>query len=245
MEPRTLGFGAGWDWLVCGWRKFAAGFAVQILFAVIFIAIAIVLGLIPVIGGIVLALLSPVFVGGWYIALDRMDRGKQPAAGDLFVAFKLPGKAAALATLGLIMILGELIIAAVALLIGGTAFLGMQAVGTELPEVAAGPGALLATLVILALALALFMAMFYAIPLAALHDVKPVDALQQSFSASLRNILPLTLFGVIYIILAIVATIPLGLGWIILIPVSIAAGYCSFRSIFPEPESKAIPPSPT
>ncbi len=53
-----------------------------------------------------------------------------------------------------------------------------------------------------------------------------------SFAGSLRNILPSLIYGIVWIVLAIVATIPLLLGWLVLGPVSVASVYASYRDIF-------------
>lgn len=65
-----------------------------------------------------------------------------------------------------------------------------------------------------------------------LDNMAPVESIKTSFSACLKNILPLLVFGIIYFLLAIVAAIPILLGFLILIPVSILAMYCSYKSIF-------------
>jgi uncharacterized membrane protein len=59
-----------------------------------------------------------------------------------------------------------------------------------------------------------------------------VAAVKASFSACFKNLLPLLVFGVVYAVLAIIAVIPLGLGLLLLIPVSLCAGYCSYKDIF-------------
>ena len=44
--------------------------------------------------------------------------------------------------------------------------------------------------------------------------------------------LPLLVFGLIYIVLAAVAMLPLGLGFLILGPVTACAAYASYREVF-------------
>ena len=53
-----------------------------------------------------------------------------------------------------------------------------------------------------------------------------------SFAASMRNIPPMLAYGLAGIVLAILATIPLGLGWFVLGPVFVASVYTSYRDIF-------------
>jgi uncharacterized membrane protein len=46
--------------------------------------------------------------------------------------------------------------------------------------------------------------------------------------------LPLLVFGLVYLVLAVVAAIPFGLGFLILFPVTICALYASYREVFGE-----------
>ncbi|TMH02151.1 MAG: hypothetical protein E6H79_14315 [Betaproteobacteria bacterium] len=55
-----------------------------------------------------------------------------------------------------------------------------------------------------------------------------------SVSASLKNVLPFLLYGVVYIIAAIVASIPFGLGWIALVPVVLLTVHASYKDVFGE-----------
>jgi uncharacterized membrane protein len=44
--------------------------------------------------------------------------------------------------------------------------------------------------------------------------------------------LPLLVFGLVYLVLAVAAVIPLGLGFLVLGPVTVCAVYASYREIF-------------
>ena len=52
--------------------------------------------------------------------------------------------------------------------------------------------------------------------------------------STLKNVVPFLVFGVIYIVAAIVASIPFGLGWIVLVPVSLLTAYVSYEDVFGE-----------
>jgi uncharacterized membrane protein len=51
----------------------------------------------------------------------------------------------------------------------------------------------------------------------------------------LKNIWPFTVYGLIMLLLGVVASIPFALGWLILGPVIIASVYTSYRDIFFSP----------
>ena len=78
------------------------------------------------------------------------------------------------------------------------------------------------------------MAVWYASPLIVLNDLGVGDAMKGSVTGSLKNILPALVFGVCFFLLAILATIPLALGWLVLGPVLLASIYTGYRDIFYE-----------
>jgi uncharacterized membrane protein len=56
--------------------------------------------------------------------------------------------------------------------------------------------------------------------------------MKASFMGCLKNILPFLVYGVIMFGLAIVASIPLALGWLVLGPMTIASVYTAYRDIY-------------
>jgi uncharacterized membrane protein len=99
------------------------------------------------------------------------------------------------------------------------------------------PMALLAIvlcLVILSLTVSipLVMTLWFAPALVVLHDVSAVRAMVLSFRGCLANLMPFLLYGLAVIGLAIVATIPFGLGWLVLAPVLVTSTYTACQEIF-------------
>jgi uncharacterized membrane protein len=84
----------------------------------------------------------------------------------------------------------------------------------------------------LALLLPLFMALWFAPALAVFHQQGPAEAMKNSFVACLKNVVPFLLYSVILLLLTFVASIPFGLGWLVLGPVLAASLYTSYRDIF-------------
>ena len=58
------------------------------------------------------------------------------------------------------------------------------------------------------------------------------EAMKNSFVACLKNVVPFLLYSVILLLLSFVASIPFGLGWLVLGPVIAASLYTSYRDIF-------------
>ena len=78
----------------------------------------------------------------------------------------------------------------------------------------------------------LAMAIWYAPALVILNDIPAAEAMKLSFKGCLRNMVPFLVYGVVGIILAIIASIPLALGWLLLLPTMICSTYVSYREIF-------------
>jgi uncharacterized membrane protein len=76
------------------------------------------------------------------------------------------------------------------------------------------------------------MAYWFAPPLVVLNGEEPIAAMRKSFHASWQNLGATAVYGLIFIGLAIVASIPLGLGWLVLGPVTAGSWYASWRETF-------------
>jgi len=81
---------------------------------------------------------------------------------------------------------------------------------------------LLAWLIALGLMVPVFMAVWFAPPLAVFNELGAFDALKASFLGCLKNIVPFLIYGLILFGFAILASIPLCLGWLVLAPVGFA-----------------------
>jgi uncharacterized membrane protein len=89
------------------------------------------------------------------------------------------------------------------------------------------------------------MAVWFAPALVVLRGIEPLDAMRLSFNGCLRNFVPFLVYGLVGLLLAIVATIPLMLGWLVLGPVTIASLYTSYCDIYEDqlPAPQAIAPT--
>jgi uncharacterized membrane protein len=93
----------------------------------------------------------------------------------------------------------------------------------------------LAMLIMTALLLPVVMAVWLAAPLVVFHEQGALDAMKGSFMGCLKNILAFLVYGVVLFGFSIVATLPLGLGWLVLGPVLAASIYASYRDIYLKP----------
>ncbi len=233
--------GRGWGWIVEGWQLFARAPGIWIVILLIYLAISVVLSFIPFVGPLANALLSPVLVGGMLYGAAAQERGENLQIAHLFRGFQDQERMGPLVLLGAISVGGYLLIGLVVLVfMGGGLMVGaaMDSSGTLVPPEAmggllAGAG-LVALLVIVVIGFAIAMALFYGTPLVMLAGQNAWPAVQDSIAACWTNVLSLLVFGLIYLVLAVVATIPFGLGFLILGPVTVCAIYASYREVFGE-----------
>jgi len=109
---------------------------------------------------------------------------------------------------------------------------------------AAGLTILLGVLIALALLLPLMAAYWFAPVLVVMHDMQPLDAMKASFFATFTNFIPFLVYSILMIPLFILAAIPFGLGFLVVIPMLIASVYVSYREIFTE-EPAPVAAKPT
>jgi uncharacterized membrane protein len=181
-------------------------------------------------------ILNPVFIGGFMIACYKLTQNEEIAVSDLFAGFKHKfGRLVAVGGIYLLMILIVVIVFA-ALMFG---IMGQQ----ELAAVANShnPALIFANFSILSLTLlgvivmmVISMAYLFAPVLVVMHDVTAIEAMKMSFNGCVRNIVPFLLYGLVAMVLGIIAMIPLGLGYLVLMPILTASIFAAYRQIYTE-----------
>ncbi|HXV06850.1 MAG TPA: BPSS1780 family membrane protein [Burkholderiales bacterium] len=224
---RAVPAGHGVSWLGEGWRLFKESPLIWIVNVILFLVITVAVQVVPIVGGIAGALLAPVLGAGLMIGAHALRHGETLEVGHLFAGFRQ--NTGALVLVGVVYLVGVIAIVVVAMLLMGASFVGLMAGGGE-PVL--GPGLILAILIGVALAIPLAMAYWFAPALVALNGLSAIEAMKMSFWGCLKNILPFLVYGLVALVAAIVATIPLALGWLVLGPVLAASMYASYRDIF-------------
>ncbi len=234
MESRQVNAGNGWSWIVGGFELFKQSPVIWIALFFIYLLIGMAMSIIPVIGPIVLNLLAPVFMAGFMLGCRAMESGEELEINHLFAGFKQ--HTSQLITVGGIYLAGIIIVVGiVALSGGGAAALEAMSHPQNMPRESAAAASstfLLAALVGLALLVPLVMAYWFAPILVVFHEIKALDAMKLSFTACMRNIMPFLVYGLITMVLILLAFIPLGLGLLVMIPTMTASLYVSYKDIF-------------
>jgi uncharacterized membrane protein len=240
--PKSRPAGDGTAWIGAGWRLFSRAALMWIVAMLVLLVILILANLIPLLGQIVMHLLNPVFTAGLMVACATLERGGEFELEHLFAGFKR--------NFGSLLVVGIIVFAVEAVLL--LLFVGIAGVGLFSGIITAGSGEeaeaillssvmplMLGTLIVLALAVPLLMAYWFAPALVVFHGMAPLAAMRASFIGCLRNIVPSLVYGVVMLALAIVAVIPLGLGLFVWVPLFFTSTYAAYRAMFTEPAGAA------
>jgi uncharacterized membrane protein len=233
MKAQVVDAGRSWQWIVNGFGVFRRQPLMWIALTIVLVLIWFVSFAIPVLGPLLFNLLSPVFFAGLMIGCKSVEAGEELELAHLFAGFK--EHATALVTIGGVYLVGTIVIVGIVFVTSGGSMLStvMQQSPSDIQMLAGALRSMaLALLVALALYLPLVMLIWFAPLLVVFHGMKPFEAMKLSLAACLMNWLTFLVYGVIVLVLWFVASIPLFLGLVVLLPVLICSVYASYKDIF-------------
>ncbi|MBF8268843.1 MAG: hypothetical protein HW386_552 [Gammaproteobacteria bacterium] len=247
VNIKTAPAGRGLDWLVDGftifWKNWLAWIGVTIFLIILYL----LSNLVPVLGTIILQLIFPVLMGGLMSGCRAADQNSGFTFTHLFSGFST--NFSQLLVVGVVYLSGMVVIMAICgVMIIATigSMESMMEMITSIQDAVTqndlnrlfeliAPIALnilLVTLTGLALYLPLLVLVWFAPALIVLENMGAMTAMKASFTGCLKNFIPYLVYGVIGLIFTIIATIPLGLGWLVLIPMTIASIYLAYKDIY-------------
>lgn len=233
MEARVVEASKGWQWVADGFGVFRKHPLMWIVLTIALVAIWMVSFVIPILGPLLFNLLSPVLFAGLMIGCKAVETGEELQFSHLFSGFQK--NATALVTIGGIYLVGTIVIVGIVFVASGGAMLStvLQKSPGDL-QILAGVlrSMAIALLVGFALYIPLLMLIWFAPLLVVFHNLSPVEAMKLSFSACLMNWLAFLVYGVVALVLWFIASIPLFLGLVVLLPVLICSVYASYKDIF-------------
>jgi hypothetical protein len=217
-----------WAWIRAGWAYFRRQPALWVLLTVIFGAFLIGLKYVPVIGPLATILLVPVLAAGLILGCHTMDRAGELELAHLFAGFRRnTGQLVLVGLIGFALTFAVMIPAV--LLMGPSVFMGvMGGASAAMVDIAGVLGLLIA----LALFVPVNMALWFAPALVMLQNQSAPRAIAESFRGCLKNIVPFLIYGIVLFVLAMIASIPVGLGWLVLGPVVFGSVYAAYRDIY-------------
>ena len=234
MHIKTVPISRGLDWITEGFGLFRLNPLIWIANLTIFLAITLLLSLLPFIGAVATLLLQPVLLGGMLSGCRVLEQGREMRIEHLFDGFRQNTQP--LLMVGVLSGAAYLFVGLVVFMVVGGA-IGFGALGAlaNQPSLAVGGamiGFLFSGLIGLALTAPIAMATWFAPALVIFDNMQALDAMKASFMACLNNMLPFLLYGIVALVLSAFAMIPFGLGMLVLAPTLIASVYTGYRDIF-------------
>lgn len=230
MNIRSIELNRGWGLFGRGWKNFASDPLTWVLVVVIFFLISLVLNLIPLLGGVVMAMITPALMAGFLKIAHDIDQGQKVAVGHLFQPIQDRERRVPLLLLGLVALLATVLMAVVVAVFVGSA-IQAGGMGEVVQFPLAGIG-FFGMFVMFLMYLAVFAILAFSIPLVYFRGEELGDAIVASIKGTLTNLGPLVIFSLIYFVLAFFAMLPFGLGFLVLAPVVFAALYGAYSEIF-------------
>jgi uncharacterized membrane protein len=160
-------------------------------------------------------------------ACHRVDSGDELELADLFWGFR--HRTGPLVMVGVIsaVLMAGILVASMLLTGAGTAVTQLAGGSAE-----AVVPVIVGLLVFFALVIPVYMAMWFAPALVVFHESTASRAMMQSFRGCLRNLVPFVVYGLMLMVLGIFASIPFGLGWLVLGPTMVGSVYAGYRDIY-------------
>ena len=243
LEVQRVPASHGWLWIKHGYRLIMRNplqaFSLAMMFALgLFLAM-----LIPLLGVLLAILAMPLLMAGYMRVCRALEYNEAVQPRYVFAGFE--SRTAQLVAVGGLLLLGMIIISFVITVLGGpelSAILSSyqtQQDPTALIDSLLAPasGLRLVMLTGFALFFLLMLALQFAPMLVFFNGMTPRQAMKVSLLASIRNIVPFSVYSLIMQLIAFVlSVIPLGLGLIILLPIGLTSMYVAYRDIFTESE---------
>lgn len=255
---QRLGISRGAGWISGGWRLMRQRMSLVIGVVFLTYVLLFVASMLPFVGNLLVALISPFLVGGVYVILKRVREiqarsaieplaSEQPISWDLlFSVFQNPEPRKpligyALVSVGFQLLMLLIFAAYITVALSGvdhTVLTDPTATDKQrfdlLLPILISPSAGVLWVIVLITAVLYSMAVFFVVPLIVLRGVRLGPALRASFSAVTANWLPFLSYALIWLVLFLTVPFTLGLSLIILGPLMITSVYTAFEEIWPD-----------
>jgi uncharacterized membrane protein len=233
--PRKVAASQGFQWVAAGFRLYRKNpLLLSAAFGLLF-GVVMALGLIPVVGGALSELASPLMVAGFMAAYRALDEGRELELPHFLAGVQ--GPLIPLMTVGAVQLLGAMLIGQIMLGMGFdpqamvAAAEGGKATPQEMQAVL--NQAMPALFTGLVLFTPLIMATWFAPALILFGGARPATALGVSLKAVARNwAAMLTSSIALALLLFVSALVPMLLGLLVAMPVLFGSLYASYQAIF-------------
>ena len=245
MEFRTVPAKHAWLWIKTGWALFRKSPLLWVALVMVGVAGTVAFAAIPAIGELLATLLFPLLLAGLMLGCRDLERGEELELPYLLAGFRHHPQS--LITLGGVNLVGQMLILGIMSATGGAGLVEILMSGTQVddPEVfaQATEGAGLAVTLGFSLFALLLMAGQFAPMLVVFENMRPIDALKTSLLGCLRNWTALLAFSLLMMPVAFIASMPMMLGWLVVMPLMITSSYVAYRDIFFATDATGAPAS--
>jgi hypothetical protein len=247
VGPHAVPAGRAFRWLADGWAFFKDSPWSWMFALVLWGGVNVLVALVPFIGAIAITLLAPTLVAGFMIGCREQEEGEPFTVGHLFAGFSQNA--------GQTMLIGLLYLIFSILIFIGMMIAMFGSLGSMIPEggeIEAMSSIALTTPIVVSFGvgmtafMVLLMAYIFAPALVALDNLSGWQAMKMSFMGCLKNLLPLTLYSILAMVLFLLnglfmllspvsVVLAVGLfvvGLLILLPVQIGAIYTAYMDIY-------------
>lgn len=231
MEAKRVEVERGWGWVTDGWALFMKSPGMWVLIILIIAVIMLLLAYVPLLGMLVSGLLGTMLAGGVIYGASRLDGGGALEVTHLFQAFQDSSRTMPMLMLGIVSLVASLLMGIISDGLAVRSFMASVMMGGGY-GMHMSVNALLGSLLLMLVSALLAALLFYAIPLVMMKNTAPLEAVKLSVIGCLRNWLPLLVLSLIYTVLAFLAALTMGLGFLILGPVMAGAWYRSYKDIY-------------
>lgn len=229
----------GWQWIKTGFNLFKSNPGMWMVLFIVYFIIACIMSIVPFIGQVALNLIAPVFLAGFMMGCRALDNSQDLEINHLFAAFK--SHATPLITVGGTYLVGIIVVVGVVLLLGVDQDALKHAGDAEnLPDeakLALMTSLLKPLMIILLLLIPMMMAYWFAPALVVFKNLSAIEAMKVSFQACFINLTPFFVYGLVAMLLLMLASIPFGLGLLVMVPVMMASIYASYQDILEQSPS--------
>ena len=251
ITVNTASAGRGISWITESFDYFSRNPLGWVGALIIIFVIQVMVGMVPLLGWLAIYFTHLLFIGGMLIGCLAHARGEQFELQHIFSCFQSDYLSRFLILSIFYLIANVLMI--MSFLIALFVFLGGLGVLEQLSQIQTmAPqealqilyALLMATLVPALILLPIMMLFWFAPMLLITTDLSPFDAMQLSFKACLKNIPAFTLYGLIVLVFSFLAMIPLGLGYLILLPMLVSSIHLAFLDCFSLDDDDLTKPLP-
>jgi hypothetical protein len=226
--------GNGWRWIADSW-SFTRGQRLVFIGVILLLwVVQLVVNFIPLLGPIASTFLFPFLVGGVVLGCDAVRRGQKLEVGHLFAGFQRHTNKLLLVgavSFAMYIAIGLVLVVTLGVTVGLTLFGGGALPSAEAFNQNLLP-LLLAVLIVLALSVPVTMALLFVPALVVLNDAEVLPAVRTSFVVCLKNVLPFLVWGVAGLVLWLVSTPLILVGWLLVGTFLVVSLYLSYRDIF-------------